>query len=381
MEWALHNQGSTMKKHNGFHFMAALSFCDVFAGGPNAKKGVREPAKRALATIIVIMVMVMISGNTAIYGLGGGALAGNRYRVIISTDIGGGDEDDIQSMVHYLLYSDVFDTEGIISSPTGKGRKKDVLEVIDKYQKDYPDLKTHSDKYPAPNYLRSIAKQGAINPAPEKGYSSPTEGSKWIIHCAKKKDPRPLYVLVWGAITDVAQALRDDPGIKEKIRVYFIASWNQKQDQNAFRYIDKNHSDLWFVHNNSTFRGWYTGGIQKGDFGNRSFVDKHVKNHGALGKYFVPLKGGSIKMGDTPSYAFLLRGTPDNPTKDSWGGRFVRRKGRPNWWADDPAPALDEREYPGAKTVNMWRQQYLRDWQKRMDRCIGKALSSRIQKQ
>ena len=32
------------------------------------------------------------------------------------------------------------------------------------------------------------------------------------------------------------------------------------------------------------------------------FVDKHVKNHCALGKYFVPLKGGSIKMGDTPAF-------------------------------------------------------------------------------
>jgi hypothetical protein len=317
--------------------------------------------------------MIMIAGNTAAYSPKGGALAGNRYRVIISTDIGGGDEDDIQSMVHYLLYSDLLDTEGIISSPPQKGRKKDILEVIDKYQKDYPNLKTYSDKYPEPDYLRSIAKQGAINPVPEQGYSSPTEGSKWIIHCAKNKDPRPLYVLVWGAITDVAQALHDEPGIKKKIRVYFIASWNQKQDQNAFAYIDKNHADLWLIHNNTTFRGWYIGGNQKGDLGNKSFVDKHVKNHGALGKYFVPLKAGSIKMGDTPSYAFLLRGIPDDPTKESWGGRFIKRKDRPNWWNDDPDPALVERGHLGAKTINKWRRQYLRDWQKRMDRCKNKT--------
>ena len=380
MEWALHNQGSTMKKHKGFHFIAARSFCDVFTGASNAKRDVWEPAKWTLATIIVVMIMIMIAGNTAAYSLGGGALAGNRYRVIISTDIGGSDEDDIQSMVHFLLYSDLFDTEGIISSPPHKGRKKDILKVIEKYEKDYPNLKTHSDKYPKPDYLRSIAKQGAINPAPEKGYSSPTEGSRWIIRCAKKEDYRPLYVLVWGAITDVAQALHDDPGIKEKIRVYFIASWNQKQDQSAFRYIDKSHSDLWLIHNNTTFRGWYMGGKQKGDLGNRPFVDKHVKGHGALGKYFVPLKGGSIKMGDTPSYAFLLRGTPDDPTKDSWGGRFVTRNGRPNWWVDDPDPALKEGKYLGAKTVNKWRQQYLRDWQKRMDRCIGKVSTNRTQK-
>jgi len=47
----------------------------------------------------------------------GGALAGERFRVIISTDIGGSDPDDFQSMVHYLVYADVFDTEGLIASP------------------------------------------------------------------------------------------------------------------------------------------------------------------------------------------------------------------------------------------------------------------------
>ena len=31
-------------------------------------------------------------------------------RVIVSTDIGGGDPDDFQSMVHYLVYADRFDT-------------------------------------------------------------------------------------------------------------------------------------------------------------------------------------------------------------------------------------------------------------------------------
>jgi hypothetical protein len=335
------------------------------------KKNIRKTIKWTFATIIFTIAIFISSGTAS--DPGGGALAGNRYRVIISTDIGGGDQDDIQSMVHFLLYSDLFDTEGIISSPPQKGRKADILEVINKYEKDYTNLKTYSDKYPKPDYLRSVAKQGAINPAPQKGYSSPTEGSKWIIHCAKKKAPRPLYVLVWGTITDVAQALHDNPGIKKKIRVYFIASWNKKNDQNAFMYIDKNHKDLWLIHNNSTFRGWYIGGNQNGDLGNKSFVDKHVRNHGELGKYFVPLKGGSIKMGDTPSYAFLLCGNPDDPTKESWGGRFIKRKDRPNWWIDDSDPALVEKGHLGAKTVNKFRRQYLRDWQKRMNRCKEKA--------
>ena len=45
-----------------------------------------------------------------------GALSGERLRVIVTIDIDGIDLDDFQSMVFYLLYTDVFDTEGLISS-------------------------------------------------------------------------------------------------------------------------------------------------------------------------------------------------------------------------------------------------------------------------
>jgi hypothetical protein len=58
----------------------------------------------------------------------GGALAGHRYRIIVSTDIGGTDPDDFQSLVHLLVYADCFDIEGLISSPYGPGRKQHILE-------------------------------------------------------------------------------------------------------------------------------------------------------------------------------------------------------------------------------------------------------------
>ncbi|MGC9329015.1 MAG: DUF1593 domain-containing protein, partial [Candidatus Hinthialibacter sp.] len=290
------------------------------------------------------------TASAPLAALEGGALTGERFRVIVSTDIGGGDEDDDQSMVHYLLYSDMFDTEGLISSPPQAGRKKDLLEVISVYEKDYPNLKTYSPNYPAPDFLRSIAKQGAVDPAPQEGFSQSTEGSDWIIECAHRDDPRPLYILVWGSITDVAQAIHDDPSIKKKIRIYFIASWNQKQDPHSFRYIDQQHPDAWLIYCDQTFRGWYMGGKQGGEWGNQAFVDRHIKNHGALGDYFAPLKGGKIKMGDTPSVAYLLRGDPGDPTTESWGGCFVKKNGRPQWWVDDPDPALIENNRLGAKT-------------------------------
>lgn len=64
----------------------------------------------------------------------------NKPRIIISTDIGGIDPDDNQSMIHLMMYSDLFQVEGLISSPFGKGRRKDLLGMIDLYEKDFPKL-------------------------------------------------------------------------------------------------------------------------------------------------------------------------------------------------------------------------------------------------
>lgn len=41
----------------------------------------------------------------------------------------------------------------------------------------------------------------------------------------------------------------------------------------------------------------------------------------------------------------------------------------PNWWIDDPHPSAAEGVHPGAKSVNQWREEFLSDFEKRMDRC------------
>src|SRR3954451_15988407 len=84
-------------------------------------------------------------------------------RVVVSSDIGGTDPDDFQSMVHLLLYADRFDLERMISSPPGAGRLENILQVIDAYERDYSNLKTWSARYPAPAALRAISKQGGAS--------------------------------------------------------------------------------------------------------------------------------------------------------------------------------------------------------------------------
>ncbi|MDC0936413.1 DUF6298 domain-containing protein [Pirellulales bacterium] len=296
----------------------------------------------------------------------GGALAGQKPRVIVSTDVGGSDPDDFQSIVHLLVYADVLDIEGLISSPPQAGRVGHILEVIDAYENDYQNLNRYGDKFPMPEALRRLTKQGAVDPAPSGGWREPTAGSRWIVRRANVNSTRPLWVLVWGSITDVAQAVHDDPSIKESLRVYSIGSWNTRMDQAARDYLYEHHPDLWWIESNTTFRGMYIGGRQDGPYGNRGFVDKHVKGHGALGNLFFGKKQ-DIKMGDTPSLLYLLRGDPNDPTAPHWGGAYVNTTHGENYWTDDPDSALAEDNRAGAKTVSRWRVDFLTDWQQRMD--------------
>ncbi len=401
----------------------------------------------------------------------GGALAGCRYRVLVSTDIGGTDPDDFQSMVHLLVYADCFDIDGLVSSPYGPGRKEHILKVIDCYANDYANLKTHSTQYPTPEALRTITRQGETERPPYAGVRRSTEGSQWIVECARRRDRRPLYVLVWGGIEDLSQALHDAPDILPKLRVYWIGGPNKKWGPDTFQYLATHHPKLWIIESNATYRGWFTGGNQSGQWGNEAFVSQHIAGKGSLGDFFVSKKA-DIKMGDTPSVGWLLNGTPDDPSQPGWGGSFVRAWERPyrrfermttkadrmevfgvlelvlplgdraprkseawlevenqslighapgdgtmrlrfcpkaakaysftirsnvpalngnkggitafvpppevarrpssrlpNWWTDDPSKHVAEGDHVGAKTVSRWREDFLRDFAARMDRC------------
>jgi hypothetical protein len=253
-----------------------------------------------------------------------------RQRVIVSTDVGGTDFDDFQSLVHLLLYSDMVDLEGMIASPWGPNldRKRHLLTLISVYEKDYPNLRSWSPDYPTPDRLRSISKQGGTYLSAPPGWSTPNEGSDWIVQCARHDDPRPLWVLLWGGYEDLAQALHDAPDIKGKLRVYMIGGPNKKWSTVAYDYIAREHPDLWLIEDNSTYRGWFTGGDQSGDLNNVGFVQRHAKGVGALGDYFAGI-APQIKMGDTPSFAHVLGAHPEQPGVGGWGGRFVRAWDRP----------------------------------------------------
>ena len=218
-------------------------------------------------------------------------------RVLISTDIGGTDPDDNQSMIHLLMYSEKYNLEGIISSPSyGEGNKEEIFRTIDLYEKDFPKLSKHEKNLATPKFLRTITKQGAKGLVSYKGYGTPTEGSEWIIKCAKKKSKNPLWVLVWGGLEDVAQALHDAPEIQKNIKVFWIGGPNKKWSANSYAYIVSNFPDLWFIESNSSFYGFFSRNTAE-DISNKNYYKNFINEAGFLGKDFKTNRyKGNVKL-------------------------------------------------------------------------------------
>lgn len=254
-----------------------------------------------------------------------------RQRVLVSTDIGGTDPDDNQSMAHLLMYTDRFDLEGLVSSPSyGEGNKEEILRMIDLYEKDLPVLGKHIGGLMSPDSLRAITKQGRKGAAPYCGYTTPTEGSEWIVECARRQSDRPLWISVWGGLEDVAQALHDAPDIAGKIKVHWIGGPNKKWSTNSYAYIVENFPDLYMIEDNASYRG-FIAEKKNPDRYNAGFYEAYLAGAGNLGRDFIRYYDGLPKMGDTPSLLYVMDGNPDDPIGESWGGSFepTRRSSRP----------------------------------------------------
>lgn len=224
-------------------------------------------------------------------------------------------------MVHLLLYADVLDLEGLLASPYGDGTVADIHRVIDCYEHDYPNLISHDGRYPLPDALRGITKQGSLKLAGHDGLTGPTEGSEWIVECARRPEERVLDIAVWGGLDDLAQALHDAPDIVERIRVHYIGGPNTLWSVDAYTYLLRHHPMLQMIESNSTYRGFFERGPELTGPDNTTFVQEDAAGHGALGDFFAA-QLPHLKMGDSPTVTWLLEG-PREPAEPSWAGRFV----------------------------------------------------------
>ena len=173
--------------------------------------------KKTLLTVICLLATLMMTCAMAEGAMSATALpdAGERPRLIVTQD---GEVDDMNSLIHTLLYSNEFDLEGIVQTSSKLHYSGDDTHeslrwmgtdwmggFLDAYAGVYPNLVVHDPNYPDPDALRAITVVGNIKF--EADTSEDTEGSELIKARILADDPRPLFIEVGGGANTVARAL------------------------------------------------------------------------------------------------------------------------------------------------------------------------------
>ena len=248
-------------------------------------------------------------------------------RIIVTTDIGGADPDDKQSMVHLFTLLDRIDLEGFIYQyawvPFNEGDETEpVQSVLDAYEKVYDNLKIHSSGFPTVDYLRSIIRYGQRTAAMAGvGEGKDTPGSEMIIQIVDKDDPRPVWISAWSGMNTLAQALwkvrntRSEAEVRKfvsKIRVYDILG----QDE-AGAWMVKEFPDLIYIRNKEVY-GWPP---------SDQWYKDNIQGIGEFGKCFPDRIWAT--EGDSPAFLYMVNNGlnfPEHPDWGGWGGRFNTEK-------------------------------------------------------
>jgi len=313
------------------------------------------------------------------------APAVSRPRVIVETDAGG-DPDDEQSLVRFLLYANDLDVVGILANrPTardGENRNPErtglgiVRRLVHAYGECHPNLVRHDPRYPKPDDLlhRVVA-----------GYADTDDGVKLVLAAVDADDPRPVWFLNWG--TDdgsspscLKRAL--DHVLKERGPAGYAAFKRKIRLASADKFGDHTLKvepafPLWV----DTFRPpvdgkrWYHRfsalTATAGGFDLRRDV---LTGHGPLGALYPTNTTHPQKEGDTMTFLYLVPTGMNDPAEATWGswaGRYGKNPeagDRPYYWANqaDAWRGTTHRD----QSLARWAADLQNDFRARLDWCV-----------
>jgi len=288
-------------------------------------------------------------------------------RVIVTSD---GEIDDECSMVRFLLYTNEWDVEGIITSSSQyhwhghRWAGDDWLDpYLNAFSEVYPNLILHDDAYPSPEYLKSISFLGNVETEGEM--DSITPGSQHIVKVLlDESDDRPIWIQAWGGTNTIARALKsieeEHPDkmdyVAKKLRFFFI--WEQDTTYQA--YIRPH----WGKYNITTivsdqfeaiaYRWKNCQPLKMQQYFVGSWMKENIlENHGVLCSLYKAhtksdnnFEDGDFRSeGDSPAFMHQINTglrNMESPDWGGWGGRYILV--RENTWLD-PVPAKDY-DYP-----------------------------------
>ncbi len=353
-----------------------------------------------------------------------------RPRLIVLADMGN-EPDEMQQIFHLLMCSNELDLEGLIAV-TGKHLRPEdkrpyrqtlhpelIHELINGYQKVFPQLQKHAQGWPEPEYLRTIVASGQAGYGiGDVGSGKSSPGSELILKSATQEDHRPLHIVINAGANTLAQALFDyrathsveqTQHLISKLRIYD----NQAQDHSG-AWICHEFPEIHWVRSLNQTRAY--GGPDNKDVGPHvwqpypptcegqdQWAVEHIRtNHGAFGEIYPQRTIFSpelhfIEGGGTIPWMGLIPKGLNDPSEQTWGGwsgrysiakvnnpfarykdvaaeekqyapfhMYVDAKDEETW-----TNHIDGKTWTGACVpVFRWREAMWNDFQARMDWCI-----------
>ncbi|MGM0474375.1 MAG: beta-L-arabinofuranosidase domain-containing protein [Bacteroidota bacterium] len=279
-------------------------------------------------------------------------------RVFVFTDINiaRGDPDDRQSLVHLLWYADELDIVSVVPDRWNAGGPEACRLAIEAYAEDYRRYGFEEKGYPAVQTVRDWI-------------ASDEQDAIGRLHQAATGGDDPLYVLIWGNMRTLRNALREHPEIADHIRVISIGTglkygprdevpgedctvpnWNGPGRNDI--YNDPRFDHMWWLEINWTYNGMFSG-----EGPTRMF--EKLSRYGKMGRHIREVTrehpwARYFRVGDTPSVLYLIDPShdPDHPETSSWAGKFKKPlpQKRPHYYTDDNGPVEWDYEDP----CNTW---------------------------
>jgi hypothetical protein len=308
-----------------------------------------------------------------------------RLRVLVETDAGG-DPDDEQSMVRFLLYANEWDVEGILANrPTardGENRNTErtgigiVRRLVRAYGECQPNLALHDPRYPTLQALLDVTLDAT---------DSSEAGVQRIIEAIDSPDPRPLWYSDWGSdrgssTNNLRRAL--DQVLRERGPEGYARFKNRLRLSSTDAFGPHTFDihppfplwvDTWRPEIDG--RRWYHQFSRivasAGGFDPALHL---LSGRGPLGALYPTNTSPRWKEGDSLSFIYWIPtglGDPSDPTLGGWGGRLAPRSDagdRPYYWASaaDHWKGVTHRD----QTLVRWADAIQNDFRARLDWCV-----------